>query len=162
MSEETNVAMEATVREIRRKRHARNIPPRKKYGRLHWLAGASIVLEGMCGEEKIAELCRREGIHQNKYYKWSKEFLKAGKQRFASDTKRKADSHEVEEIRTENEQFKAVVTELMLKNRTLTSALAGGAKKPAGQPSVTNDTCTCTPVQVSEEVRRKSERLSTW
>ncbi len=37
-----------------------------------------IVLDGLRGEESIAELCRREGIVQNLYYRWSKEFLEAG------------------------------------------------------------------------------------
>ncbi len=40
-----------------------------------------IVLEGLRGEDSIAELCRREGIVQNLYYRWSKEFLEAGKKR---------------------------------------------------------------------------------
>jgi transposase len=38
-----------------------------------------VVLEGLRGEASIAELCRREGIVQNLYYRWSKEFLEAGK-----------------------------------------------------------------------------------
>ena len=33
-----------------------------------------IVLSGLRGEDSIAELCRREGIVQNLYYRWSKEF----------------------------------------------------------------------------------------
>ena len=45
-----------------------------------------IVLEGLRGEESIAELCRREGIVQNLYYRWSKDFLEAGKKRLAGDT----------------------------------------------------------------------------
>jgi transposase len=128
MSEETSAAVEATVREIRRK-------TRKKYSaeekvRTPALAcGASVVLEGLRGEEKIAELCRREGIHQNMYYKWSKEFLEAGKQRLVGDTKREADSQEVEAMRSENEQLKAVVAELMLKNRNLKKSLLGRATK---------------------------------
>ena len=119
MSEETTAAVEATVREIRRK-------TRKKYSAEEKVR---IVLEGLRGEEKIAELCRREGIHQNMYYKWSKEFLEAGKQRLVGDTKREADSQEVEAMRGENEQLKAVVAELTLKNRVLTPALAGGARE---------------------------------
>ena len=47
-----------------------------------------IVLEGLQGEESIAELCRREGLNTDVYYRWSKEFLEAGKQRLAGDTKR--------------------------------------------------------------------------
>ena len=119
MSEETSAAVEATVREIRRK-------TRKKYSAEEKVR---IVLEGLRGEEKVAELCRREGIHQNMYYKWSKEFLEAGKQRLVGDTKREADSQEVEAMRSENEQLKAVVAELMLKNRTLKKSLLGRAAK---------------------------------
>ena len=49
-----------------------------------------IVLEGLRGEESIAELCRREGIASSMYYGWSKEFLEAGKRRLAGDTARAA------------------------------------------------------------------------
>jgi len=42
-----------------------------------------IVLTGLRGEDSIAELCRREGISQNLYYRWSREFLEAGKKRLA-------------------------------------------------------------------------------
>ena len=119
MSEETSAAVEATVREIRRK-------TRKKYSAEEKVR---IVLEGLRGEEKVAELCRREGIHQNMYYKWSKEFLEAGKQRLVGDTKREADSQEVEAMRNENEQLKAVVAELLLKNRNLKKSLLGRATK---------------------------------
>ena len=38
-----------------------------------------IVLDGLRGEDSIAELCRKEGIAQSLYYTWSKEFLEAGK-----------------------------------------------------------------------------------
>jgi transposase len=47
-----------------------------------------IVLEGLRGEDSIAELCRREGIASSMYYGWSKEFLEAGKRRLAGDTRR--------------------------------------------------------------------------
>ena len=119
MAEETTSKVEATVREIRRK-------TRKKYSAEEKVR---IVLEGLRGEEKIAELCRREGIHQNMYYKWSKEFLEAGKQRLVGDTKRDADSQEVEAMRNENEQLKAVVAELTLKNRVLKKSLLGREAK---------------------------------
>ena len=50
-----------------------------------------IVLDGLRGEDSIAELCRREGIAQGIYYKWSsnrprwrsKDFMEAGKKRLA-------------------------------------------------------------------------------
>jgi transposase len=60
-----------------------------------------IVLEGLRGEDSIAELCRREGIAQSLYYSWSKEFLEAGKKRLAGDTARQATAPEVKDLRAE-------------------------------------------------------------
>jgi len=54
-----------------------------------------IVLEDLRGEESVAALCRKEGINQNLYYRWSKDFLEAGKKRLAGDTIREATSDEV-------------------------------------------------------------------
>ena len=76
-----------------------------------------IVLEGLRGEDSIAELCRREGIVQNLYYRWSKDFLEAGKKRLAGDTARAATSDEVKDLRREASALKEVVAELTLENR---------------------------------------------
>ena len=81
-----------------------------------------IVLSGLRGEDSIAELCRREGIVQNLYYRWSKEFLEAGKKRLAGDTVRAATSDEVQELRREASALKEVVAELTLENRLLKKA----------------------------------------
>src|SRR6201985_1156519 len=78
-----------------------------------------IVLSGLRGEDSIAELCRRDGIVQNLYYRWSKEFLEAGKKRLAGDTARAATSDEVKELRREASALKEVVAELTLENRLL-------------------------------------------
>lgn len=74
-----------------------------------------IVLEGLRGEESISELCRREGIAPSIYYKWSKAFLEAGKQRLVGDTKRNADTEEVRELRQQNAELKRLVAEQMLR-----------------------------------------------
>ena len=58
-----------------------------------------IVLEGLRGEDSIAELCRKEGIAQGVYYKWSKDFMEAGKRRLAGDTSRAATTDEVRDLR---------------------------------------------------------------
>ena len=84
-----------------------------------------IVLEGLRGEETIAELCRREGISPNLYYNWSKEFLEAGKRRLMGNTKRQADSSEVEELRRENGQLKHLVADLSLRNVVLKKTVGG-------------------------------------
>ena len=84
-----------------------------------------IVLEGLRGEETIAALCRREGISPNLYYRWSKDFLEAGKKRLQGDTKREANSIEVEALRKENGQLKELVAELALKEKVLKKSLNG-------------------------------------
>jgi transposase len=78
-----------------------------------------IVLEGLRGEDSISELCRREGIAQNLYYRWSKDFLEAGKKRLAGDTARAATSDEVIGLRREATALKEVVADLTLENRLL-------------------------------------------
>ena len=78
---------EKTVRDIRR-------ATRRKYsaeGKIR------IVIEGLRGEDSIAELYRREGINANVYYRWSKEFMEAGKKRLAGDVVREATTDEVKE-----------------------------------------------------------------
>jgi len=112
---EKKKSAETTVRNIRRK-------TRKKYSAEEKI---QIVLDGLRGESTIAELCRLEGINQNLYYKWSKEFLEAGKQRLAGNTKRQATSDEVKQLRREMDQLKLLVAELSLKNRVLKKSLFG-------------------------------------
>ena len=113
------VSAEEVVRDIRRQ-------TRKKYNAEEKI---QIVLEGLLGEESIAELCRREGINPNMYYKWSKEFLEAGKARLTGDVKRQATSSEAADLREENEQLKQVVAELLLKNRVLKKVPGAGDRR---------------------------------
>jgi transposase len=83
-----------------------------------------IVLEGLRGEDSIAELCRREGIASSMYYGWSKGFLEAGKKRLAGDTARAATSDEVKDLRREAQALKEVVGDLTLENRLLKKRMA--------------------------------------
>src|SRR5260221_4686558 len=95
-----------------------------------------IVLEGLRGEDSIAELCRREGIVQNLYYRWSKDFLEAGEKSLAGDTARAATLGEVKDLRREGGAPKAVVVELTLGKTLLQKKVTGewgvvGLGKPA-------------------------------
>ena len=104
---------EKTVRDIRRATRRHHSAEEK----------IRIVLEGLRGEDSIAELCREEGINQNLYYRWSKEFLEAGKKRLTGDTAREATSDEVKELKAEgsaplNKQF--YKSEVGLKRRVRT------------------------------------------
>ena len=84
-----------------------------------------IVLEGLKGEESVSETCRREGIAPALYYRWSKDFIEAGKRRLNGDTVREANTDEVTGLRKENTDLKEVVAELTLDNRVLKKSLRG-------------------------------------
>jgi transposase len=84
-----------------------------------------IVIAGLRGEDSIAELCRKEGINQNLYYRWSKDFLEAGKKRLAGDTAREATSDEVKEVQAQARQLKDLVAELTIENRLLKGSVLG-------------------------------------
>ena len=109
----TKAAAEQVVKDIRR-------ATRKQYSAEEKIR---IVLEGLRGEDSIAELCRREGIAQGQYYSWSKEFLEAGKRRLAGDTARAATPNEVEDLRREASALKEVVADLTLENRLLKKSM---------------------------------------
>ncbi len=111
----TKEPAEQVVKEIRR-------ATRKHYSAEEKIR---IVIAGLRGEDSIAELCRREGISQNLYYRWSKEFLEAGKKRLAGDTAREATSDEVKSLRREAVALKEVVAELTLENRLLKKSMTG-------------------------------------
>jgi transposase len=115
MRAKTQRSPESVVREIKRNTR-RKITAEEKI---------RIVLEGLKGEESIAEICRREGIAPSMYYKWSKGFLEAGKRQLNGDTKREATSDDVTQLRQENEQLKQLVAELSLSNRILKKSLSG-------------------------------------
>lgn len=104
---------EKVVKDIRR-------ATRRQYGAEEKIR---IVLEGLRGEDSIAELCRREGINQNLYYRWSKDFLEAGKKRLAGDTAREATSNEVRHLRSEASALKEAVADLTLDNRLLKKSM---------------------------------------
>ena len=105
---------EKTVRDIRRAT------------RRHHSAEEKIrMLEGLRGEDGIAELCRKEAINQNLYYRWSKEFLEAGKKRLAGDTAREATSDEVRELKAEARQLKETLAEVLIENRLPKKSVLG-------------------------------------
>ncbi len=101
------------VRDIRRKTRKRHSVEEK----------IRIVLSGLRGEDSIAELCRREGIAQSRYYSGSKEFLEAGRRRLAGDTARQATSPEVKDLRAKSAALKEAVADLTLENRLLKKSM---------------------------------------
>ncbi len=82
-----------------------------------------IVLDGLRGEDSIAELCCKDVIAQSLYYTWSKEFMEAGKRRLAGDTARAATTGEVHDLRREARALKECVANLTLENRLLKKSM---------------------------------------
>ena len=106
---------EAVVRDIKR-------ITRKKYSAEDKIR---IILEGLRGETAVAEICRREGLATNLYYRWSKDFLEAGKKRLQGDIVREANSNDVNDIRRENAQLRDLVANFAIKNEVLKKSLRG-------------------------------------
>ena len=106
---------ESLIRDIKRK-------TRRKFSSEEKIR---VVIEGLRGETSIAELCRKEGIAQNLYYRWSKDFMESGKKRLDGDTMREANTTEVLSLRKENAQLKEAVAELLLNNRMLKKSMNG-------------------------------------
>jgi len=104
---------ESIVKEIKRK-------TRRKFNSEEKIR---IIIEGLRGEDSIAAICRLEGINPNLYYRWSKDFLEAGKKRLQGDTTRKANTNEVGKLKKENTDLKELVAELTLENRMIKKTL---------------------------------------
>lgn len=82
-----------------------------------------IVLEGLRGEVPVSELCRREGISPSIYYRWSKDFLEAGKNGLVRDTSRNATNNQVKDLRQENDYLKKALAETVLEVQRLKKSL---------------------------------------
>lgn len=95
------MASEKLVKDIKR-------VTRKKYSSEEKIR---VVLDSLRGEDSIAELCHREGILQGIYYKWTKDFLEAGKRQLSGDTACAATTDEVKDLRRESRELKEVVAE---------------------------------------------------
>jgi transposase len=76
-------------------------------------------------------LCRRDEVRATPYYRWSKDFLEAGKKRLAGDTARAATSDEVKDLRREAGALKEVVADLTLENRLLKKSVTADGEDAA-------------------------------
>lgn len=84
-----------------------------------------IVLEGFKAEKSVAEICRQERIAPALYYRWSKDFMEAGKKRLQGDTLREANTSEVREYKNQAHDLKLIVAEQALEINKLKKSLNG-------------------------------------
>ena len=86
----------------------------------------------VCAARTASPSCAAaKGIAQNLYYRWSKDFLEAGKRRLAGDTARAATSDEVKDLRREATALKEVVADLTLENRLLKKSVTADGEDEA-------------------------------
>ena len=106
---------ESYIKEIKRKTRSRFLAEEK----------VRIVMMGMRGEGKVSEICRQFGIVESLYYKWSKDFMEAGKRRLAGDLMREANTTEVKRLRQHLDDYKHMVGEQAHEIRKLKKSLNG-------------------------------------
>jgi transposase len=73
-----------------------------------------IVLEGFRKEQPVSDLCRLEKVSPAVYYAWTKQFMEGGKAELRGETLRNATRDEVETLKQENTQLKALAGEQAL------------------------------------------------
>ena len=106
---------ESYIKEIKRKTRSRFSVEEK----------IRIVMMGLRGEGKVSEICRQFGIVESLYYKWSKDFMEAGKRRLAGDLMREANTTEVKKLRQDLDEYKHMVGEQAHEIRKLKKSLNG-------------------------------------
>ena len=90
---------ESFIKEVKRKTRTRFSPEEK----------IRIVMMGLRGEGKVSEICRQFGIYESQYYKWSKDFMEAGKNRLSGNFAREANTNEVKQLRQQLSEYKQMV-----------------------------------------------------
>src|SRR5262249_45334723 len=106
---------EKTVRDIRRATRRHHSAEEK----------IRIVLEGLPGEDSIAELGRKEGSNRNLSYRWAREFLQAGKNRLAGDPAGEATSGEEKELTAEARKLKETRAAVLIEIRLVKKSVLG-------------------------------------
>ena len=113
--EKDQQSAESYIKEIKRKIRSRFSSEEK----------IRIVMMNIRGEGKVSEICRQFGIVESLYYKWSKDFMEAGKRRLAGDLMRETNTTEVKKLRQHLDEYKHMVGEQAHEIRMLKKSLNG-------------------------------------
>lgn len=82
-----------------------------------------IVVEALQSDEKLAELCRREGLSPTQVYAWRKQLLGSAEAVFTPQRERR-DDRRVEKLAAENTRMKNVIAEITAENLDLKKTLS--------------------------------------
>lgn len=99
--------------------------------RRRWTAKAKmeVVLEGLKGEETIAELCRRHGITQSMYYEWQETMLKAGLEGLTHSGKSSREAELEKQLKQAERTIGRLTMENELYQKKRTGSLHGGRSR---------------------------------
>ena len=97
---------------------------KNKKARRKWKPGEKlrIVLETLQSDQKLAELCRREGINPTQVYQWRKQLLASAESVFAPKREGEEDRR-IEKLSVENQRMKSVIAEITAENLDLKKTL---------------------------------------
>ncbi len=82
-----------------------------------------IVLETLQSDQKLAEICRREGISPTQVYQWRRQ-LSASAEAIFGRKQVSGEDHRVAELATEHQRMKNVVAEITAENLDLKKTLS--------------------------------------
>ena len=94
--------------------------------RRHWTPQQKlqIVLESLQSDEKVAEICRREGLSPSMLYKWRDKLMKSAGDVFADQRgQRQGDDPQIARLSAECQRMRNVVAEITAENLVLKKTL---------------------------------------
>lgn len=98
---------------------------RNERQRRKWTASAKlkVVLETLQSDQKLAEICRREGVSPNQVYEWRRRLFGAAEAVFARKDRAGPDP-QLEKLTSENTRMKNVIAEITAENLDLKKTLS--------------------------------------
>ena len=83
-----------------------------------------LVLEAMQSNEKIAEICRREGVSPTQIYEWRRQLMSSAETVFARQTPGKGEDPRIGKLASDNQRMKNVIAEITAENLELKKTLS--------------------------------------
>jgi len=84
-----------------------------------------LVLESLQSDQKVAELCRREGLSPTQVYEWRKQLQGSAKEVFADKRgHRQGEDPRIAKLAGDNQRMKDVIAEITAENIVLKKTLS--------------------------------------
>ena len=96
-------------------------------GRRQWTPEQKlrIVLESMQSDQRVAQICRREGLSPNLIYKWRQQLMGSAQAVFADKRgQRQREDPQIAKLAAENQRMKDVIAEITAENLVFKKTLS--------------------------------------